>query len=120
MRLMAAKRRRRPSRASLLKRWLAVGALAVCGYLYYHPLVTYLEKRGDVAARQAEVGALEEERAALQAGLDAQTSEATLVREARRMAYVEPGEQLFIVKGIPEWRRAQAARRARATIGDDG
>jgi hypothetical protein len=28
-------------------------------------------------------------------------------REARRIGYVLPGEQLFVVKGIPDWRRAQ-------------
>ena len=36
------------------------------------------------------------------------------------MAYVKPGEQLYVVKGIPEWRRARAAGRAGATIGGDG
>ena len=35
-------------------------------------------------------------------------------REARRIGYVLPGEQLFVVKGIPAWRRAQR------TLRDDG
>ena len=29
-----------------------------------------------------------------------------LVREARRLGLVKPGEQLYIVRGIPAWRRS--------------
>ncbi len=40
-----------------------------------------------------------------------ETSDAALVREARRrLGYVRPGERLFIVKGIDRWRRAQHKR----------
>ena len=35
---------------------------------------------------------------------DADTPEA-LARRARKLGLVKPGEQLFIVKGIEEWRR---------------
>jgi hypothetical protein len=35
------------------------------------------------------------------------------------MNLVRPGERLFIVKGVKEWRRANA-RKARATVEDDG
>ena len=35
---------------------------------------------------------------------------ATLVRGARRLGLVKPGEHLFIVQGIPEWRRANARK----------
>ena len=117
---MASARRRRSRRRRLLGRWLGGAVLLACAVLYYQPLVAYLDKRAEVAVRTAEVEELRRERASLERRLDAQTSTATLVREARRMAYVQPGEQLFIVKGIPEWRRAQAARQAPATIGGDG
>ena len=37
------------------------------------------------------------------------------------MGYVKPGEQLFIVKGIPQWRRARAERGSGAsTLRGDG
>ena len=36
-----------------------------------------------------------------------------LAREARRMRLVKPGERIFIVKGVAEWRRAQARARWR-------
>jgi hypothetical protein len=35
-----------------------------------------------------------------------------LAREARRLNLVRPGEKLFIVKGVSDWRRVQAARDA--------
>ena len=92
--------------------------LALVAFLYYQPLRSYLETREALARRSAEVRALETEREALERRLATQTSTAALLREARRLAYVKPGEQLFIVKGIPAWRRDRA--RAEATIEDDG
>ena len=45
---------------------------------------------------------------------EADTPEA-LARRARKLGLVRTGEQLFIVKGIEEWRR-----KARTRIGGDG
>jgi cell division protein FtsB len=101
---------RRPTRGAIARRWLAVVALAVVAFLYYRPLQTYLETRDEVARRAAEVEALQRQREALEQRLAARASTASLLREARRLGYVKPGEKLYIVKGIPEWRRAQAAR----------
>ena len=100
--------RRRPSRSSLLRRWLAVGALCVVAVLYVQPLRTYLETRSALTDRAAEVQRLDERKHRLERKLAAQTSTASLVRAARKLAYVKPGEQLFIVKGIKAWQRAQA------------
>jgi cell division protein FtsB len=112
--------RRRPSRRRLLRRWLAVGVLAFVCFLYYQPLRSYLETRQTLVRRSAEVRALQAQRHALERRLAAQTSNAALLREARRLAYVKPGERLFIVKGIPAWRRAHSGQRSPATIGADG
>ena len=125
---MAARRptRRTPrsgaSRRAIVRRWLAVVALGVCAFLYYRPVVNYLDTRAEVERRQAEVRALETQKRDLTRRLGAQTSAATLLRDARRLGYVKPGERLFIVKGIPEWRRARALAHAerKATIGADG
>ena len=87
-------------------------------FLYYRPLVNYLEARREVARVQGEVRALAGKQAELQKRLASQTSDDTLVREARRLGYVKPGERLFIVKGIPEWR--QARRQAASSVGGDG
>jgi cell division protein FtsB len=112
--------RRRPARPRLLGRWLAVGVLTFVGFLYYQPLRSYLETRHALAERSAEVRALAAQREALERRLAAQTSNAALLREARRLTYVKPGERLFIVKGIPAWRRAHLRDRPPATIGADG
>ena len=95
-----------------LPRVLAVGVLALVGFLYVQPLRTYLDRREEVSRRTAEVRALDAERKRLERRLAAQTSTAALVQEARRLALVKPGERLYIVKGIDAWRREQARRAA--------
>ena len=112
-----AKTARRPTRSSLALRWLAVGALVLVGLLYYRPVRTYLERQDAAAALQAQVSVLAQRRAALERRLRYVESEAAVAREARRIGYVKPGEQLFIVKGIPVWR---AAKRTGATIARGG
>jgi cell division protein FtsB len=97
-------RRKKPPRASVALRWLAVGALVLVALLYYRPFRTYLERREAVQARKAEVRALEARRAELQQRLRYVLSDAAIAREARRLGYVKPGERLFIVKGISAWR----------------
>jgi cell division protein FtsB len=103
--------RRRPPRAALLRRWLVVIALVVVAFLYYRPLTTYFETRARLAQRSAEVDELERQRRALERRLESETSSASRVRDARSLGYVKPGEQLFIVKGIPDWRRARSKER---------
>ena len=98
-------------------RWLAVGALVLVGLLYYRPFRTYLERQDTASARQEQVAVLLQRRAALERRLRYVQSEAAVAREARRIGYVKPGEQLFIVKGIPAWR---AAKRTGATIARGG
>ena len=105
---------------ALVRRGLAVLALALVAFLYYRPVVTYLETRDALARRSAEVEALRAERRALERRLAAQASTPALVHEARKLAFVRPGERLFIVNGIAQWRRAHAAKRVRATIRSDG
>jgi cell division protein FtsB len=112
--------RRRLLREQPLRRWLALGVLAFVGFLYYQPLRTYVETRQALGERSAEVRALAAQRDALEQRLAARTSNAALLREARRLGYVKPGERLFIVKGIRAWRRAHAHGRPRATIGGNG
>jgi cell division protein FtsB len=96
-------------------RWLALGTLAVVALLYYRPVKSYLETRSSLEHSQVEVRELRARRDELARRLaDTDTPEA-LARRARKLGLVRPGEQLFIIKGIPEWRK-----RARASIGGDG
>ena len=103
----------------MLLRWCLVGVVAFVVFLYYQPLSRYFETRSALNARSAEVAQLRAERARLAHRLEVSTTTAALAREARLMRLVRPGEKLFIVKGVDEWRRANA-RKARASLGDDG
>ena len=80
-------------------------------FLYYRPLALYLETRDQLAARRAEVAALRAERHRAAARLERATSLDELARAARRIGYVRPGEQLFIVKGTADVEAAAARRR---------
>jgi cell division protein FtsB len=102
------KKPKRRSRRFVLRRWFAVGALVLIGLLYYHPLKAYVDANSQLAQRQQAVLKLKEQRAKLQEQLGSSNSVATLAREARaRLGYVRPGEHLFIVKGINEWRKRE-------------
>jgi cell division protein FtsB len=84
---------------------------AVAVYLYYQPLASYLDTRSELADLRAEVETLRVARSSLELRLANATSTDATRREARRMGYVLPGERLFVVKGIPDWRRARSASR---------
>ena len=99
------KRKRRPRRGVLVRRWLGVGALCLVGLLYYRPLHTYMGTRHTLVERSGQVESLRAEKRKLQRKLADTTSDSALVREARRLGLVKPGERLFIVKGIGAWRR---------------
>jgi cell division protein FtsB len=90
-----------------------VAVLGIATYLYYRPLASYVETRNDLAAKRAEVEALKVARAQLELRLVNSMSLEATEREARRSGYVKPGEQLFVVKGIPAWRQARSAARDR-------
>lgn len=87
--------------------WL-VGLLAISVYLYYRPLTSYFDTRSDLAETRSQVESLQEAKTRLEQRLAFSTSVEATRREARRIGYVRPGEQLYVVKGIPAWRRAHA------------
>jgi cell division protein FtsB len=110
-----SRRASRPRRRAPVVRWAAVATLVVVALLYYRPVKSYLETRASLQQRQAEVQELRAKRNDLARRLeDADTPEA-LARRARKLGLVKPGEQLFIVKGIEEWKRQAATR-----LGGDG
>jgi cell division protein FtsB len=102
---------RRPSLAnrsgSARVRWDRLSRLAlVCVlgallYLYasagFSLFSTWQEARGDAA----QVAALQRHHAALEAQRAALENPQTLVREARRLGMVRPGEQTYVITGLP-------------------
>jgi cell division protein FtsB len=86
-------------------RLLALGGIVLVAFLYWKPTQTYLHTNHDLQARQAEVRQLRQEKAQLEKRIAQAGTGGQLVREARRLGLVKPGEQLFIVRGIPAWRK---------------
>jgi len=86
-------------------RLLAIAGLVLVGFLYWKPTQSYLRTNRELKARNAEVRALREERAKLRQRIAQAGTGGQLVREARRLGLVKPGEQLFIVRGIAAWRK---------------
>lgn len=85
-------------------RLLAVAGLALIGLLYWKPVHAYMSTRQELHRQQAEVASLVAERRQLEQQIGSAASGGALVREARRLGLVKPGERLFIVRGIDAWR----------------
>jgi cell division protein FtsB len=86
-------------------RLLALGGIALVAFLYWKPTQTYLHTNHELQARQAEVRELRHEKSQLQKRIAQAGTGGQLVREARRLTLVKPGEKLFIVRGIATWRK---------------
>jgi cell division protein FtsB len=92
--------RRRPSRSKLALRWAGAAVLVLIGLSYIHPLTSYRHAREEVAQRRAAIDAIERDNADLVRRLELTSKSDFVVREARRLGLVRPGEHLFIVKGL--------------------
>ena len=86
-------------------RLLALGGLILIAFLYWKPLRTYQHTRGVLDRRQADVARLQQQQRTLEHRLATVGTGDELIREARRLGLVKPGEQLFLVRGIAAWRR---------------
>ncbi len=102
------------------RRWFAIGALVLVGLLYYRPIHDYLDARAQRAARVAVVQRLQREQASLERRLQRASSPTVLAREARSLGYIRPGEHLFIVKDVPQWRQRRQQSGNAASSGGGG
>ena len=109
--MAARKKRRRRLGGPIARRWFALGALVLVGLLYYRPLHDYFDARSQQAAQLTAVQKLQRQHTALEKRLRHASSDAALAAAARTLGYVLPGEHLFIVKDIPQWRRRHHAAR---------
>jgi len=100
----------RPRRRRRWARYVALGVAVLLALLYYRPVKTYMHTRHTLEVRTAEVQALAARKSQIEDRLSEIQRGATLVRGARRLGLVKPGEHMFIVQGIPEWRRANARK----------
>jgi cell division protein FtsB len=85
-------------------RLLFVGGIVLIGLLYWKPVHSYEHTKKVLSNREAQVAALQAEQRELKVRLATVGSGEELLREARRLGFVKPGERLFIVQGIAAWR----------------
>jgi cell division protein FtsB len=105
-----SKRSRRPSRSARALRWIGLAVLLAVAIGYVQPLRAYRDATADVAARRAEVDRIARANAALEDRIDEAATPEFVEREARKLGLVQPGERLFIVTGIEEWKHERRAR----------
>lgn len=86
-------------------RLLALGGIVVAGLFYWKPLNAYLETREVLNRRETEVAKLQEQKRQLERRIATVGEGDALIREARRLGLVKPGERLYIVRGISTWRK---------------
>jgi cell division protein FtsB len=88
-------------------RWDRVGRVAMLGvmsvllYLYVSAGVSLLSTWKEARRDSAQLTALERQHTVLEAQHDALTSPGVLVGEARRLGMVRPGEQTYVISGLP-------------------
>jgi GTP1/Obg family GTP-binding protein len=88
-------------------RWDRLGRVAllcVLGallYLYVSAGISLLSTWQEAKHDSAQLGALERQHSVLESQHAALTRPGTLVTEARRLQMVRPGEQTYVVSGLP-------------------
>ena len=90
-------------------RLLAIGGLILVCVLYWKPIHSYERTQAVLRSDEAQVSRLLAEQRQLKARIAAVGTGVGLLREARRLGFVKPGEQLFIVRGIEHWLKAHAS-----------
>ena len=88
-------------------RLLALGAIVLVAVLYWKPIRSYEHTKTVLTHRETEVANLEAQQRQLKQRIATVGTGQDLVREARRLGFEKPGEQLFIVRGIAAWRARQ-------------
>ena len=86
-------------------RLLAIGGVLLVAFLYWKPAHAYFRTKHELQDRQAEVQALRAEKARLEKRIVQADTGPELIRQARRLGLVKPGERLFLVRGISSWRK---------------
>jgi cell division protein FtsB len=111
---MAARGRRRsskrPSKSALALRWIGVAILLVVAVGYVQPIRAYQQAQDDVAARSAQVERMEQRNERLATQLEEAGTTEFIERSARRLGLVKPGERLFVVTGVDDWKQERQGR----------
>jgi len=84
--------------------------LLVVAVGYVQPLRAYRQAEDDVVARRAQVERLEQRNERLEQQLEETGTNEFIERSARRLGLVKPGERLFVVTGLDQWKRDRQGR----------
>ena len=106
----ASKRPRRLSRPAHALRWVGLVILLAVAVGYVQPLRAYQDATADVAAQKGQIDRIERTNATLEQRIEETETPAFVEREARKLGLVKPGERLFIVTGVDEWKHERRAR----------
>lgn len=96
---------RRISRSSHALRWIGLAILLVVAIGYVQPVRAYRDATAHVEERKAEVARMASANVRLEGRIAETETPAFVEREARKLGLVRPGERLYIVTGIDEWKR---------------
>jgi cell division protein FtsB len=111
---MAARGRRRasnrPSKSALALRWIGVAVLLVVAVGYVQPIRAYQQAQDDVAGRRAQVERMEQRNERLEKQLEEAGTNEFIERSARRLGLVKPGERLFTITDVDEWKHERQGR----------
>jgi cell division protein FtsB len=111
---MAARGRRRapkrPSKSTLALRWIGVAILLVVAVGYVQPIRAYQQAQDEVAVRRAQVERMERRNERLEKKLEEAGTTEFIERSARRLGLVKPGERLFTITDVDEWKREHQGR----------
>jgi cell division protein FtsB len=102
-----ARRIRRPAHALRL---IGLVVLLVVAVGYVQPLRAYRDASANVAEGKAEVERMASANTRLEQRIAETETPEFVAREARKLGLVRPGERLFIVTGIDEWKQERRAR----------
>jgi cell division protein FtsB len=101
---------RRIKRPSHTLRWIGLIVLLAVAIGYIQPVRAYQDASANVAARKAEVERIASANTQLEQRIAETQTPEFVAREARKLGLVRPGERLFIVTGIEEWKQERRAR----------
>ena len=102
-----ARRVRKPAHAL---RWIGLIVLLIVAVGYVQPLRAYRDATANVAKREAEVERIASANVRLGQSIEETETPEFVERQARKLGLVKPGERLYIITGIDEWRQERQGR----------
>jgi cell division protein FtsB len=101
---------RRVKKPAHALRWIGLVVLLAVAVGYVQPLRAYRDATANVTKREAEVERIASANVRLGQSIEETATPEFVERQARKLGLVKPGERLYIVTGIDEWRQERQGR----------